>query len=898
MKQLKCIVRLIGIGNSEMEKIKDFTTKYRKILYIIAAAVIIIISCYFGFQGQENWTSEKYGTTCDGQITIENNTVLKEEFEIEHNDFKGVMIRISNKTRKYENEKLHFYLYDDSNNLISDYVMVLKNEMYNVDAFAPLPYKNSKGKKVDLYIIGENIKKIPKLYISNNESLKSDLYVDNSPKDYSLVLSVAYMEYNINYSFLVGGIILIFMLFISFLWKINSESRGDKTVFLIYVGNVLEKLKKYIKRNWKMYVFIIVSLMYIVIVVFVYRVYIIKKVYAKDQIQYIKSANNNENIVIDKNNNGFLHIIKLEKNELSSFDYNIKILNSNNKAIVHVKVTDVFNDYIYHDRCYQVNRLKDGLWNIFMDSEFTNSEGEKIMVCLELIDPDDTKIEFVSGEKNGNSVCIENGVSLRILPEICVNYSDNDFIMDLYWIICILIYVLVIIAYYSFVIKKHELETIYLPIVMLLGLIYLLIIPIYTVPDEYTHIDSAYYVSNGILGIKKGDKLNHFYKRSVDVKNDMYSESKAKPSIYRSVVTDRKSINTTEFSEAHARFTFGNSGFLYYIPSAIGITLGRLLNCSNTVMLLLGRMFNLLAFSLLSYFAICKSPIGKEIIFLVGCNPIVLQEAASFSYDSIINGLAFLYFAFIVYCISNKDKIKNKDLIMVLLLVFLLASVKGGVYLPLCLMILLISYKKIKKISFTSVLLFLFVILAYSKNNIAGIVKRLLVSQNENINGFNGNEMYTLSYVITHPAKFLMLIINTIVVEGDDYLRGILGGDLGVMQLKIPWFVLIISFLLICMSVGGGVDYRIKCGEKIWLFICSCMSILLILLSMLVAFTPKSYDYIEGVQGRYFIPIIPFILFLLSTIPYRISDKSRILFIYCINHILVFMYIIMIAVKW
>ena len=112
------------------------------------------------------------------------------------------------------------------------------------------------------------------------------------------------------------------------------------------------------------------------------------------------------------------------------------------------------------------------------------------------------------------------------------------------------------------------------------------------------------------------------------------------------------------------------------------------------------------------------------------------------------------------------------------------------------------------------------------------------------------------------------------------------------------WFVLIISFLLICMSIGGGVDYRIKCGEKIWLFICSCMSILLILLSMLVAFTPKSYDYIEGVQGRYFIPIIPFILFLLSTIPYRISDKSRILFIYCINHILVFMYIIMIAVKW
>ena len=77
-------------------------------------------------------------------------------------------------------------------------------------------------------------------------------------------------------------------------------------------------------------------------------------------------------------------------------------------------------------------------------------------------------------------------------------------VMDGYETMCV-IFLLVLVAlvygvYYLAFIKKAPFHKCYLPIGLVFGVIFMFMIPPYVTPDEPSHIWSAYYVSNQILG--------------------------------------------------------------------------------------------------------------------------------------------------------------------------------------------------------------------------------------------------------------------------------------------------------------------------------------------------------------------------------------------------------------
>ena len=382
----------------------------------------------------------------------------------------------------------------------------------------------------------------------------------------------------------------------------------------------------------------------------------------------------------------------------------------------------------------------------------------------------------------------------------------------------------------------------------------------------------------------------------------MYAESKARTYMYRLLYTNTIADGAEDvLVETHTRNAIGNASVLYYFPAAIGITIGRLLHLTNTSLLLVGRLFNLLVYVLLCYIAIRKIPIGKNLLFAIATLPIAMQEAASFSYDCIINGVAFVFLAYAVYAINSENKINTRDICILLFLTMQMALVKGGVYLPLCFIILLIPYERHWKNYLYALFTTIFILCAYMKNNIVGIIKRLLITQKENINGFTGGEMYSIGYLIKHPMKLMSLYINTIFVEGDAYIQGVLGGELGVFQLYMPWFTVFITLIVLILLCKHGKqsNYIKRKMSKIWIGLMSFGSVLLVCLSMLVAFTLKSYNFIEGVQGRYFMPILflPFFL-------YKICDKKRynvdvrkVFMVYYINHIIMLFCVLMIVFK-
>ena len=84
---------------------------------------------------------------------------------------------------------------------------------------------------------------------------------------------------------------------------------------------------------------------------------------------------------------------------------------------------------------------------------------------------------------------------------------------------------------------------------------------------------------------------------------------------------------------------------ILYVCSAAGVFLAFCLHLGFAPALLLGRLFNLTAFALLSAWAVKKAPFGKMAFVGAALLPMTLHQAASFSRDSLLLGLCFAFTA-------------------------------------------------------------------------------------------------------------------------------------------------------------------------------------------------------------------------------------------------------------
>jgi uncharacterized membrane protein len=251
---------------------------------------------------------------------------------------------------------------------------------------------------------------------------------------------------------------------------------------------------------------------------------------------------------------------------------------------------------------------------------------------------------------------------------------------------------------------------------------------------------------------------------------------------------------------------------------------------------------------------------------MLGMLPIALQQAASVSYDAVVNGIVFL---FIADCLSLAEAASWKKSKIVLLVItgVLIALVKGGVYLPVLLLAVLIFRKKEKpdikkKLGKKKMVVAAGVVIAA----LAVICVKLVsvVWQIIRADGSverDGDALYTFRTAIQNPWKTVCLYWNTLMNASDNHVRGLLGGSLSWLDIKINWNWLIILLvgLLLMSNVEGD---RFSGGKKRRLFMVgiAILSVLLIMTSMLVGYTTISASNIQGLQGRYYLVLAPLVL--------------------------------------
>ncbi|MFV0250421.1 MAG: DUF2142 domain-containing protein [Bacilli bacterium] len=413
--------------------------------------------------------------------------------------------------------------------------------------------------------------------------------------------------------------------------------------------------------------------------------------------------------------------------------------------------------------------------------------------------------------------------------------------------------------------KKFKIENIFLCFAIILGLSYLLAIPIGRVPDEQTHFLRAYEISEGYLVSDKSSKGSGGRELSNDVIKIFESESQRLnyKSMYENIKIEKSTETNFQLFPNTALYAF-----ICYIPQAMGIFIGKILGLPTLMLAYLGRLFNLATWISIMYFTIKKIPLKKLAIFAFAFMPMSLQEASSLSADALTNAMAFALIGFVFYMKYEKKGLMNKKEMILMILLAIIMSMCKIVYLPLCLTLFLIPKDRFKsnKDKYTKIILLaIFVVLI---NFIWLCISATFL--NEIREGVNSGEQ--VKFVLTNPINYLQVLFYTVYNNFHLYIIHFVGASLCYFDVNLSLIYIYLYLLILIIILLFDSNKKIDKSDKFMMLFVIIACMLLMFTSLYVQWTYLKSNIIDGVQGRYFIPLLLPLAFLLN-----IKVKSNII---------------------
>lgn len=404
--------------------------------------------------------------------------------------------------------------------------------------------------------------------------------------------------------------------------------------------------------------------------------------------------------------------------------------------------------------------------------------------------------------------------------------------------------------YLYFVNKKNiSYEKKFLATAIPVGLLFLFFIPLGNIPDERNHFARAYEISQfHLISEKNGDLVGRYLPSIFDEigSNNSYNDIISLIN-YDDIKYDFISFNNTALYS-----------FVCYIPQSFGIFVGNLFKLPLIISGYLGRLMNFATWLILLYLTIKTIPFGKKIIYLISMFPITLQEAVSLSPDELTFATSVLLFAVTLKFIYTESKIKTSDYCLISILCIILSLCKI-IYLPLCLIIFLIPYqkfpsKKIKYIFIFSLAFFVIIINLSWLSFASGLLDSTSYSFSVNKN-----------FVLHNPIKYLFIIVRTIFYRGEPVIFGAFGNYLESFNVTIPYIFVWGNMFIFAESCKEMKNCKkiafTKNGYYLLVFIVLSIC-LLMFTSLYLQWNVEYSGIIEGIQGRYFLPILYIIPFL------------------------------------
>ncbi len=399
------------------------------------------------------------------------------------------------------------------------------------------------------------------------------------------------------------------------------------------------------------------------------------------------------------------------------------------------------------------------------------------------------------------------------------------------------------------------------------GLIMFFIMSPSSQTDEANHYYGTLKVSNLILGREDLNDIEGEYFAKL---KQHYNSNESFMKLMQNIGTGRTDGHEDAFI---CRNTFSFIQPASYIVPAIGMSIGRLLGADYYLTYSLARFFNLLFFVFMAWLAIRLMPYNKELILMVGMLPMAMHQAASLSYDVIVNGLSLILFAYVVKIIDEKKELSWKNAMIIAGILGTLGPVKV-VYCTLVLLVFMIPSKQFKGLK--DRLFKCMFIIAFTVGILWIIRSPDIVSRVDGSNFGEVNPYYDMNYVMGHPFGFMKLLANSIWHDGKMYIYQAVGYHMAGTSVSLaPWCIRAYLLMLVLNQLFQEKNDAPGIRQRAVALGMSVITLVGIVTTMALAYTYYGSERVSGVQGRYFIPIMALVLYSLSVsrIPKIINRK-------------------------
>jgi uncharacterized membrane protein len=440
-------------------------------------------------------------------------------------------------------------------------------------------------------------------------------------------------------------------------------------------------------------------------------------------------------------------------------------------------------------------------------------------------------------------------------------------------------------------------EIVFITLAVIFGLLLVFAVKPLHGNDEIVHFPRAYQVSEGRLWTEHLGGYDYGGHLPVQIKqfNDGFREQ------IQSDHTDQSKLEALQARYSRERLADGpreplafTSAGVYsawsYAPPAAGILVARTLNLPLTWYLYLGRIIALLIYIVLVYFALKYLPFGKIFLLVVALLPTALSQAATTGIDGVVNGASWLLLALTLAVFARTLKLSGRLVAAIALIALFLATTKQA-YLPVALLPLFVpanhyplSYKKVWlwRLLFGGSLVAASLWYVGATSPIAEIMHFIQRP------GLYVDEAAQLHYVFQHMLQFLgMIFVQPFTV----WSANIYAGIVGIVTNKVIFLpIAVIILLYLTIFITSLHKERPHIAKRDQLFVVGASlgallgSFILINLALYLSFTRVGYDHVEGLQGRYFLPLLPLLGVVLHVawprLFLKISDRLAWLVVY------------------
>ncbi len=436
--------------------------------------------------------------------------------------------------------------------------------------------------------------------------------------------------------------------------------------------------------------------------------------------------------------------------------------------------------------------------------------------------------------------------------------------------------------------KPMQKQNMFLVMIIPLALTMGFTMPFCTVPDESFHILHAYEVSNNILA-----ESNVMRSTDVDYGLQFFSNysgmTEGKYLLYLDNESKSDDVSEIPLTGDYAIESMDFGLRLSYLAPALAITLCRMAGLNGFwTMIVFGRWANFAVYVLLIYFAIKIIPFGKMQLMVISMLPMSLHLAVSYSYDPIAISCSIFLFAAAMKVLTYEswEDIKRECiglLIACAAVMFVLFWIKQKAYVfvdlfaIICLLYrtkyrrnLIVAAKLIAKVA--GILLAVYLVFGFFVW-ITPFSLNLDVPETYITRGTaDVIKAYTVQYFLNDPYSLIYVFMNTAFTSLGSYYQQMIGARLGSLNVYTPALTMeLFTIFLLLSSIQEENDPVVPKFIKKQALILGALTFAAISFIMLMQWTQEGSAVIEGVQGRYALPVLAMLLLYLRSKDHRIQ---------------------------